>query len=256
MHVFLASGHLSQNKDGVWTVKSYLSLFNDQSRIDATDLAAALSGVSNGRNQRFLNVHDSDMSPTGRGKSKSDGITDIILAQIPLEQYRAETIERLRGVQNTVDKALEIATSRFNQNAAKLSELEAMAAELPDGTKVAQDKHGNLRTLDGVLVDPELAAQVEIGPHHPSFETIDAQRERTDQAHDVLTQIRQDELTLGEYVDEIQNGNPSRKRLDDINDSINEIQERNEAIINQNVEVTVAMSRPTLQSFDLPDLSK
>jgi hypothetical protein len=231
-------------------MKSYLSYFNDQSRIDAADLAAALAGVSNGRNQRFLNVHDSDMSHTGRGKSKSDGMTDIILAQIPLEQYRAETIERLRGVQNTVDKALEIATLRFDQNAAKLEGLEAMAAELPDGTKVAQDKNGNLRTLDGVLVDPELAAQVEIGPHNPSFESINEQRKRTDQSQNVLMQIRQDELTLGEYVEEIQNGNLSRERVDEINEKINDIENRADAALIPDHATTVRAVHTERQSYE------
>ena len=223
-------------------MRSYLADFNRESGADAVDLAAAMAGYENGRNRRFLNYTDSDYTFANRGKEKSDDLVDFILTQnVDYDALFENTMGKVRGAEDAVDRVLDMAAERLAKSGVKLETLIDQAAELPDGTKVAKDKHGTVLTLDGEVVAPELSAQIEWTGHEPSIEDIDAQRAQTKVDLELLNTAYRDEARLGEIREEMTSEDkPSADRVRELNEEAGEIKERNTKIIeaqnNQNFE--------------------
>ncbi|CAN0553248.1 unnamed protein product, partial [Ectocarpus sp. 8 AP-2014] len=114
-------------------------------------MAAALVGVSNGRNHGVLERVDTDLIRAGSDKNKKSDLVDYILTQNP--EYAAifeNTMQHVREAETAVDRVLEIAAARFKTSQAKFDDLMNKAAELPDGDKIARsEKDGLVYTFDG-----------------------------------------------------------------------------------------------------------
>ena len=215
-------------------MRSYISDFNAKFGIetDKFDLALAQAGVSNGRNERFLNMLENGDGFSGKGKSMNSDLVDIILTQSP--EYPAlykNTMQRVRDAEDAVDRVIVIATERFNISQAALDVMISRAAELPDGTKVARsEKDGLVYTLDGMLIDQDEVAQIEWTGREDSLEDIQAAQDRVEADFEVLTGARQDEVRLGEIREEMEI-EPDADRVKDLGEEAEAIQKRNEAHI-------------------------
>ena len=210
---------------------SYKTEFNDASNVSVIDLLSverdglslAHAGIHNGSNAGHLAMLGSDKLPTSRrGKDDRDDALDIILSTIPYEQKLFETYQRLGDAEDGVDRLIESAARHFDTEQTKLDDLEAQAAQTADGTRVARsDQDGHIYAIEtGCRISDEDAATIIWRGDEPSLETIDAQRERADQAHDTLERARGKEARLGDLREELSDGKPSRERLNDIQDEI------------------------------------
>lgn len=219
--------------------------FNRESgaEMDRFDLAAAHAGVSNGRNARYLNKLDTGHSVSGKGKSKDSDLVDFILTQnVDYEALFADTMNKVRDAEDVIDRALEIAEARYAESKAKLEEMTSRLPTLEDGTKIARsDKDGQIYTLDGKLVDPDVAGTIQFKGHKDSLETIQKQQDRTNTDFETLNGVRKDQLRLGEIREEMTDDDkPSANRVRELGEETSEIKERNTKIIeaqnNQNFE--------------------
>ncbi|MEW7006740.1 hypothetical protein [Lentilitoribacter sp. EG35] len=210
-------------------MRSYIADFNIKSaaEVDKFDLASAQAGVSNGRNERFLNVLETGSGISSKGK-KSD-LTDIILNQnIDYAALYEKTMQTVRDAEDAVERAMQMATSRYAYSQAALDEAIGRAAELSDGTLVARsEKDGLVYTLDGALVDQDEAAQIEWTGRERSLEYIQSAQDRADTDLGILTKIRQDEARLGEIREEM-DSEPEPDRVKGLEEEAETIQERNE----------------------------
>lgn len=177
-------------------MRSYLADFNDRSRdlsgerqaIELDGLNAARSGFDNGRNASQLAALGSDALPINkRGKDAGSDALDIILTTISYDELLSRTYGRLGEAETAVDVLITLATERFEAEQARLDDLEAQAAQLPDGTLVARSEEGHIVAIEsGRRLTDEEAATIIWRGDEPDLETIRAQQERTVAARDGL----------------------------------------------------------------------
>ncbi len=186
-------------------MRSYLADFNRESGADAADLAAAMAGYENGRNRRFLDQLSSDHIVSNRGKEKYDYLVDFILTQnVDYEALFENAMNTVRDAEDVVDRALEIAAARYAESKAKLDEMIDRLPSLEDGRRVARsDKDGQVYTMDGKRVDPDVAASIQFKGHEDSLETIAKQKDTTNTDFETLNHVRNDELRLGEIREQL-----------------------------------------------------
>ncbi|EDQ34539.1 hypothetical protein HPDFL43_00040 [Hoeflea phototrophica DFL-43] len=213
-------------------MRSYLADFNDRSRdlagerqaIELDGLNAARSGFDNGRNASQLAALGSDALPINkRGKDAGSDALDIILTTVSYEELLSRTYGRLGEAEAAVEDLITLATERFEAEQARLDELEAQAAQLPDGTRVARAEDGHIYAIEsGRRISDEDAATIIWRGDEPDLETIRAQEERTDAALDVLDRARTNEIRLGDIREELSD-QPSRERVHELEDEIDGI---------------------------------
>jgi hypothetical protein len=219
-------------------MRSYLADFNDRSRdlagerqaMELDGLNAARSGFDNGRNAGQLAALGSDALPINkRAKDAGSDALDIILTTIPYNELLSRAYSRLGEAESAVEDLITLATERFGAEQARLDDLEAQAATLPDGTKVARSEDGHIYTIEsGRRISDEEAATIIWRGDEPDLEAIRAQQERADTAFDVLDRARAREIRLGDIREELSE-QPSRERLHELEDEIEGIQAATEA---------------------------
>jgi len=134
----------------------------EKKREDAADFYDEVAGRDNGKTARFLNKEERDRR-TGKSTDRKTQLSalDILM----MDQTYASTYKRvmdlLAGAEQEAQTAIDEAEEKLSQTRDDLSRLQNRANTLPDGTRVYQDKNGNVFTEDGnQLQEPEAEAIV------------------------------------------------------------------------------------------------
>ncbi|MEM6890781.1 MAG: hypothetical protein AAGA74_16215 [Pseudomonadota bacterium] len=147
-------------------------------------------------------------------------------------------------------------TDQIEAAQAELSEMMNSAARLPDGTHVFRDANGVVRREDGTAVENHLAGTIIWTGHEPSFEDVQAAKDRIDGLQGQLDAANgyQNDV-LGPARDRITDPEnpPSLGELDDIQDSI---QGSIPDAVKAHLPETVSTAAPDLNplAVSLPDL--
>ncbi|MEO1189600.1 MAG: hypothetical protein AAFW60_11055 [Pseudomonadota bacterium] len=199
---------------------------------DRDDLNFAMTGVEVGRIRKHL--PKSDINPaTGKKRNRAaeavQRTLDWLLLNDPAyARLHASALSGVRSASGKADDALDRALSMLEHEQDLMDELLASAAQLPDGTRVFRDKAGNIRREDGSLVDEELAATIEWRGDEPTYEAYRAQKERINNVHDAVNELRGIQSTLGDYQNELHVNDtpPTQDRLQTIEQDGRDLKKR------------------------------
>ncbi len=122
----------------------------DRKHEDAADFYSEVAGRDNGKTSRFLSKGQRDR----RGGKSTDRTTQLSALDIlMMDQAYAASYNRvmdlLSGAEQETQVAIDDAEEKLSQAQDAMQELQARASTLPDGTRVYQDKNGNVFTEDG-----------------------------------------------------------------------------------------------------------
>lgn len=208
---FIRPTKLKNRKQNGVVVESYSDNFNEHSdalreareRENFDNLQHTLSGVETGQQTRHgLNRDTGGNGSNGKRKTVAEQIRetlDWLLLHNP--QYRIShenLMSGLRLAQSAAQTALGRVMSELQGARRIMGELFSSAAKLPDGTRVFKDKYGQVRSEDGEIIPPELAATVEWTGNEPSYEEYDTWRERIEELEAVDHELRGIETELGD----------------------------------------------------------
>ncbi|MEP5730202.1 MAG: hypothetical protein ABJL67_12635 [Sulfitobacter sp.] len=221
-------------------MRSYLTDFNDFSRLgyvaerqhEVDGWNAAQAGMDTGRNANHMAQADVDTptNPKRKNSDKPNDLVDFILTQAAYDALFSDTMTKIHEAETAVDHVLDLVTIRLTQDEAILDEMIDRLPVLDDGTKVAKsEKDGLVYTLDGVTVDPDVAALVPFTGHEASLETILQQEKAITEFRAIQDQAIADQHRLGEIREEMAD-KPSGDRLEELRAEVVTIQENSEQI--------------------------
>ncbi|WP_299829035.1 hypothetical protein [uncultured Roseobacter sp.] len=168
---------------------------------DFDDLQNEMAGRDVGRIERFLNADIREDKISGkRGTRKEAGLTNLQILMMNNPAYAAlfeETVQVLSDAQRELDDLLQRVQAEIKQANAALDDKLDCAAKLPDGTNVFKDQNGDIRTEDGTLVAPELAATILWRGDEPTLETVNAAKERLNRLTDLANDVRAGQAEIG-----------------------------------------------------------
>jgi hypothetical protein len=235
-------------------VRSYLIDFNEFSRIGYKEAQkhevdgwnAAKAGMDTGRNANHLINAGADiadhMKRTKDGKS--DDLVDIILTQAAYDALFSDAMTKIHKAETAVNHVIDLVAARLANDEAKFTEMIDRLPELDDGTKVARsEKDGLVYTLDGVAVEPEIAALVPFTGHEASLEAVLDQEQAVAEFRAIQKHAIADQHRLGEIREEMAD-KPSGDRLEELRAEVVTIQENSEQIVQREfAQDTVPQSR-------------
>lgn len=171
---------------------------------DRDDLNFAQSGVEVGRIRKHLPSEEIDPI-TGKRKKQAEieaavqrTLDWLLLNDAAYRQAHENLMGSIRSAQTSTQYALERVLEIQQAEQTIMDEILSNAAKLPDGTKVFKDKDGNVRSEDGTVIQPELAANIEWTGQEPSYEEYLAQRQRIEELEAYELELRGIEIEIGE----------------------------------------------------------
>lgn len=195
-------------------------------RQEFDDLQNEIAGRETGRRTRFLrDGPGSDAEKKKEREAQRRALTRLAqLLNDPV--YRAKydgVLQLLSEAERATEAAIEHLTEQISAAQTELGEMMENAARLPDGTRVFRDEDGVVRREDGSIVEDHLAETIIWTGKEPSFEDVQAAKDRLNGLQDALDAASgyQNDV-LGPARDKITDPDdpPSLGDLDDIEDDI------------------------------------
>ncbi|MEM6625065.1 MAG: hypothetical protein AAF674_22840, partial [Pseudomonadota bacterium] len=217
-----------------------------------------IAGRETGRRARFL--RDGPGSEAEKKKARETQRALSRLAELLLDPiYRAKhdsVLLTLSRAEQAARRAIDHLTDQLQDAQAALGTLVDSAARLPDGTRVFRDAHGVVRRGDGRVVEDHLADTILWTGNEPSFEEMQAAKQRLDALQAQLDDVHgyQNDV-LGPARDRITDPEtpPSLDSLDDIEDGIRS--KMPDAVRAQEPVATPEIAKGTdLSAMAVPDL--
>jgi hypothetical protein len=182
-------------------------------RTDFADQQAELTGLSNGKMDRFFTGENSRRSRDGDGNGRKEraGLTalDLLLLDPVYRQTYERVSNTLNDAQERLDRAILRTTESIERLEALTAELEERAAKLGSGTAVFRAADGTLYVADGRRLSEAESASLSIPLNAPSWEQYKS-------AQDALDRAQARQKRLGEIQTEILD--PAREKLNDRGD--------------------------------------
>ncbi len=209
------------------------SLREERKRDDFDNLQHSLSGVETGQQARHGLNKDTSGSVFGDKRKTITEQTRETLEWLLLNNpvyagaHEAAMIS-LRSAETTVTNALDRLLSNLEKEQSIFEEMLERAASLPDGRKVFRDIQGQVKTLDGEIIDKDLAATIQWRGDEPSYEDIIQQKTHVDDLQEGINEVRGIETELGGIRGELTNNEkPSTlERTDELKERIGELQSK------------------------------
>jgi len=199
------------------------------------DLQDAMANRDTGRQRKH--IHGKDIDPlTGKRKSVADQVREtlewLLLTNQAYAQAHQAAMTSLRSAETTVTNALDRLLANLEKEQAILDDMLSRAPTLPDGRKVFRDKQGNVKTLDGEIIDDELAASIQWHGDEPSLEETDQQNQRVSGLKDAANELRGIETELGGIRGELTNNEkpPTQKRVGELKERIEGLTSRTQKL--------------------------
>lgn len=209
------------------------SLREERKRDDFDNLQHSLSGVETGQQVRHgLNKDTSGSIFGNKRKSISDQIREtldwLLLNNPAYLQAHEAAMTSLRSAETTVTNALDRLLSNLKKEQTIFNGMLERAATLPDGQKVFRDAEGQVKTLDGEIIDNDLAGTIQWRGDEPSYEEITQQKTHVDDLKEGINEVRGIETELGGIRGELTNNEkpPTLERTDELKERIGELQSK------------------------------
>ncbi len=123
----------------------------EKSREDARDFYNEVAGRETGRTSRFLSKEERERR---NGQSTDNKARLSALDILMMDQAYAATYNRVMGLLSNAEQetqtAIDEAEEKLAQAQENLEALQGRASTLPDGTRIYQDKDGNIFTVSVV----------------------------------------------------------------------------------------------------------
>lgn len=216
------------------------SLREARKQDDFDNLQHSLSGVETGQQARHGLSKDTSGSVFGdKRKTISEQIRETLewlLLNNPAyaEAHEAAMIS-LRSAETTVTNALDRLLANLEKEQAIFNEMLERAATLPDGRKVFRDAQGQVKTLDGDIIENDLATSIQWRGDEPSYEDIIQQKTHVDNLKEGINEVRGIETELGGIRGELTNNEkpPTQERVGELNERIGELHKQAEQVASQ-----------------------
>ncbi|GAA6210642.1 hypothetical protein NBRC116602_03820 [Hyphomicrobiales bacterium 4NK60-0047b] len=218
------------------------SLREERKQDDFDNLQHSLSGVQTGQQTRHGLSKDTSGSVFGdKRKSITEQIRETLEWLLLNNQAYAEAHEAamtsLRSAETTVTNALESLLANLEREQAIFNGMLERASTLPDGQKVFRDAEGLVKTLDGEIIDNDLAGTIQWRGDEPSYEEITQQKTHVDDLKEGINEVRGIEAELGGIRGELTNNEkpPTLERADELKERIGELQEQTKSRLNSDL---------------------
>lgn len=204
---------------------------------DFDNLQHSLSGVETGQQSRHGLSKDTSGSVFGdKRKSITEQIRETLEWLLLNNQAYAEAHEAamtsLRSTETTVTDTLDRLLSNLEREQATFKEMLGRAVTLPDGRKVFRDAQGQVKALEGEIIDADLAASIQWRGDEPSYEEIIQQKSHVDDLKAGINEVRSIETELGGIRGELTNNEqpPTQERVGELEERSKELEERADEI--------------------------
>ncbi|WP_298983107.1 hypothetical protein [uncultured Roseibium sp.] len=215
----------------------------DQKRqLDFDDLQREMSGIDIGKIARFLSPEARELLREGKGKNGVQELSRLISAHELALMNDANYAQAYSDYRDDLDDLADKAEHGRSKAQALLDRLQSeydtarlKAGEMPDGTLVYQDENGIARTEDGQEIGVAADLPIEWTGGETTFETIDAQREKLEQAGGAVkawTEFEQEVLTVQDQEEtraEKMTVEEMDAIIEELNDKMPEIQQAQQA---------------------------
>lgn len=217
------------NFDNDEQIETLKARFARQAQDDA-DLQNEIAGRDVGRIGRFLPEAAQSGGSSGNKsrEERAEALTRLQMALMTNAAYAQafrETTDALNDAQNRLDTVLERVRREIDLTEAALEDKRGRAARLEDGTRVYRDQNGAVRTEDGEIVADALAAGIVWKGDEPTYESMQADRERAERLKGIERDAQDGQARIGEMQADIRDeDNPKTEdALDAIREEAEEI---------------------------------
>lgn len=218
------------------------SLREARKRDDFDNLQHSLSGVETGQQSRHgLSKNTSGSVFGDKRKTITEQIREtlewLLLNNPAYAEAHQAAMTSLRSAETTVTNALDRLLANLEKEQAIFNEMLERGASLPDGRKVFRDAQGQVKTLDGEIIDKDLAATIQWRGDEPDYEDIIQQKTHVDDLKNGINEVRGIETELGSIRGELTNNEkpPTQVRVETLKDRIHELQTQAISIASDNI---------------------
>ena len=231
-------------------VDGFLDSFNEHAerlreerkQDDFDNLQHSLSGVETGQQARHGLSKDTSGSVFGdKHKTITEQIREtlewLLLNNPAYAEAHKAAMTSLRSAETTVTDALDRLLANLEKEQAIFNEMLERGATLPDGRKVFWDAQGQVKTLDGDIIEYDLATSIQWRGDEPSYEEVIEQKNHINDLQEGINEVRGIETELGGIRGELTNNEkPSTlERVDELKERIGELQQQTENRLNSDL---------------------
>ena len=206
------------------------SLREERQRDDFDNLQHSLSGVETGQQARHGMSKDTSGSIFGdKRKTITEQIREtlewLLLNNPAYAEVHEAAMTSLRSAETTVTNALDRLLANLEKEQAIFNQMLERAASLPDGRKVFRDAQGQVKTLDGQIIDNDLVSTIQWRGDEPSYEEVIEQKNYINDLQEGVNEVRGIETELGGIRGELTNNEkpPTQERVDELHERIQEL---------------------------------